>query len=756
MLRRKKCFIMLATAVLAVTLGGCGGPESSIGQGMPEEENAGRQGVPKEETVLQTPSPQPVENASVSQEELEDSSLPMAVSLGDKHIDWIAYSEGRYCYRQGALFGFLAEDGSEIIPCIYSSAAPFSEGLACVCLDGKYGYIGKDGETVLPFVYDQASPFQEGRAYYCRGEEYGLIDRESLEELRLEGYESISTFREGLAYFSRDGLYGYLDRDGQEVIEPIYDDAGYFYDGLAMVRKNGLCGVIERDGREILPCRYLKVDIKEMCIVAEKEEGKYCFDREGGALLDGAWYYIREEEGMISADGEDRRVLADGRGKILYETAGDSYFAPIAGRELVVVRDEEENYGIVDYEGQIVVPFEYAFIYNKIDEVGLSFREAFGKEGYWDVEDFSVKIPPISDRIGEFVMGRAETLQYGKYGVLRTDGTLELPCEYDKISLFSDGSMALWTGDTVELRDSQGNPIHSGKYQYISEVGDGYELVADWHHSYRDRQGRLVVSDYQYSMNSVPGSENTYLLEDSTLLMAAQESGTDLDEVFLRNRITPEAGLFAKLCQNGSFSYQDQKIPIVQITELGGLERYERVCYKLYRIGEEKVLYFHAAPWEQASFPESCSGLYTVRDGEVKQLLSGYECGGSMRGDYVCFMHDREEDTWKPGIWGRMGGFGGYLTYREVYTLQDGEATQESSVSCYNHSVGDCDQEELMENAELFYDAKDNPYTAETILELESTENVTEYSVNDRRVAMEVYSAEKERYREFLPLGLDW
>lgn len=425
-----------------------------------------------------------------------------------------------------------------------------------------------------------------------------------------------------------------------------------------------------------------------------------------------------------------------------------------------MVHDEEGNYGIVDYEGQIVVPLEYAFIYNKIDEVGIHYRKAFGEEGYWDmegywdVEDFSVKIPATFDRIRNFVQGRAVIYHNEKYGVLRADGTVELGPKYDKISLFSDGSMALWTGDTVELRDSQGNQILTGKYQYISEVGDGYELEIDGHHSYRDKQGRLVVSDYLYGRNSVPGSENTYLLEGSTLLLAAQESGTDLDEVFLHNQITPEAGLFAELCKTGSISYQDQEIPIVQITELGGLERYERVCYKLYRIGEEKVLYFHAAPWKQAIFPESCSGLFTVRDGEVKQLLSGYECGGSMRGDYVCFVYDREEDTWKPGIWGCMGGFGGFLTYREVYTLQDGEATQEVSVSCYNHSVYDCDEEDLVENAELFYDVRENPYTAETILE--AIDNVTEYSVNDRRVTHGEYCAEKERYREFLPLGLDW
>lgn len=766
MLVQKKFFYILAAAALAVLLGGCGGPEISSegtkGAAQTERLDPAAADIRPEGSVPATETSSGRDSDALEIPE-EESSLPIAASLPGDYIEYIVYSEGRYCYRDDSLYGYLAEDGSEITPCIYSAATPFSQGLACVCLDGKYGYIGKDGETVLPFVYDQASPFQEGRAYFSRGEEYGLIDRESCEEMRLEGYESISSFREGLAYFCRDGLYGYMDRDGQEVIEPVYDDVGYFYDGLAVVRRNGLCGVVGREGEEVLPCRYDTVTLEENYIFAERENLKYCFDRAGRELLSGAWYYMWEEDGMLWARNRknERYVLADSDGKILMDTTEYRYPHLIPGRDLLVARDAEGRYGILDYEGRIIVPFQYGYICNTIHEGGFRYTDAnTGKEGYLDGEDFSIRIPAIYDSIGEFIQGRAVISYNGKYGIRGLDGALELFCEYDRIRLYDDGSMAVWKGKNATLTDRQGNLILEGPYVDIDKWGNGYQMREDvdalrHRYSYWDMQGNLIVSDYSYRPEYIRGSDYSYILDSAILLITGQECGRDIEEVLLCNQITPETREFAELLKNGTMTVQDASDG--HIIEIGELERYEHVFCKLYRIGEEKVLYFHAAPWEQLSFPESHSGLFTVRDGEVTQLLGEFECGGSMRGNYVCFAYDREQERWKLGVRGSMGGFGGgFLTTREVYALQDGEAVREISCNDYEHSRYDYEEEELLENAELFYSvhvAEDNPYTAETIL---NAEYVREYLVDDKRVTAEEYRARSERYRTFLPLGLSW
>ncbi|MDE6675496.1 MAG: WG repeat-containing protein, partial [Acetatifactor sp.] len=268
--------------------------------------------------------------------------------------------------------------------------------------------------------------------------------------LRLENCDSISSFREGLAYFFRDGLYGYMDQSGKVVIPPAYDDAGYFYDGLASVRKGGFFGLVDKDGREVLAPQYSSIRREESYIIAEKEGIFYCIDGEGREFSLGAWDSVREEDGMLLVCRDDLYGLADGNGNLILEPVYEQ-IVPIAGKELAIVYNENGESGILDYAGQVRVPFIYSSIY---EDGGGGLRVTdrdTGKIGYLDGENLTVSIPTVYDGMGAFTEGRAVVIQDGKYGVIRYDGTLELPLEYDDICLFSDGSMAVWTGETVRL-----------------------------------------------------------------------------------------------------------------------------------------------------------------------------------------------------------------------------------------------------------------------------------------------------------------
>ncbi len=449
-----------------------------------------------------------------SSEAADSSDSIVVISPEGEKIEWAVYAEGVYCYRnvrnyasdEGGLYGYLSEDGREITPCIYSEASPFSEGLGCALLDGKYGYIGKDGETVLPFIYDQASPFREGVAYFSIGEQYGLIDREGNVILELTDCDSISSFREELAYFSVDGLYGYMDQSGKTVIESVYEDAGYFYGGLAVVMRGGFLGVIGKDGRKILPLEYEDVTLEEACITARKEGMFYFFDRDGREVSSGSW-----DEVSKGGDGKDvfylyqngKEGLADRTGRIIWEPIYER-FTVIPGKELVIMQDENGKYGVLDYDGQIRVPFLYSDIYCVGNQGaryvpgaadGLYVTDAAtGKKGYLSMEDFSVKIPAIYDSLSDFTEDRAVARLDGKEGIVRYDGTVEMPLEYDAISLFSDGSMAVKEKDTWELTDKNGDPLFAIVCDTVSEWGDGYRVSAEDNYSFYDRQGSEIVA----------------------------------------------------------------------------------------------------------------------------------------------------------------------------------------------------------------------------------------------------------------------
>lgn len=694
---------------------------------------------------------------SISQVPSENEPTSFSVTAvspnGEEIYRTVFYSEGRYCYSGGyrdmdenVRYGYLSEDGTQVIPCVYSEAAPFSEGLACVCMDGKYGYIGKYGETVLPFIYDQASSFLEGVAYVSQGEEYGLIDKNGDMVLKLTDCDSISSFREGAAFFCRDGRYGYMDKSGRILVEPIYGDAGYFYEGCATVMRNGLYGVIDKNGREILPTEYYSVSPEKNCIIAKKEDTYYFFDKDGKEVSKGEWDSVSDWYNAFYIYKEGKKGIANENGEIVFEPVYENV-SLIAGKELVIAKDESGLYGVLDYEGQVKVPFNYSTISSRDAAGGILYVvDASGeKTGCLDINDFSVKIPMLYDRMDDFTEDRAVAVMDEKYGIICYDGTQEMPFEYDRISLFSDGSMALWTESTVELTDNQGSLIYTGQCDGVAQCGNGYAISRDMEDSFIDKQGRVIVSDY-ITRYSVYGAENAYVLGNGKLLITGEEEGQDIGDILLTNQITPNIRPFMEFLKEGEIT-TDTGGPEVRLN-MDELREFRKFV-KLYRIddAEETMLYFYAEPkgW---GFYESYSALFAVRNGQTEQLISASECDGSLRGDYVCFWYDKTEKTWKPGTQGTWGGFSGFACSREVYHLQKSQANLEVSFMCYDQSARNYSEEERLQNAGLFYDVEGNPCTKETILEKEA---LSEYRVNEKQVTKEEYDALETKYLCYLP-----
>lgn len=665
-------------------------------------------------------SPENIVETEEKQKETPSSFL--LISPGTDEIEWAVYSEGVYCYSDGSLWGYLSEDGEEITSCIYEEAAPFSEGLACVCLNGKYGYIGKDGEEVIPFRYDQAASFREGAAYFSCGEEYGLIDPAGnvILDLTDSDCDSISSFREGLAYFSVDGLYGYMDKSGEIVIDPVYGDAGYFYEGLAKVMKGGRFGLIGKDGREVLSPEYSDIQVEETDIIAQKDGEVYCFDKNGKEIFSGIWDNVWKEEEVYYIKKGGRKGLADQAGNIILEPTYMEMFK-IPGKKLVIVRDESEKYGVMDYDGQVRVPFYYSYVGD--GEGGLKVVEAdTGKYGFLDKDDFSVKIPTVYDYLYDFTGERAVAKQNEKYGIVRYDGTLELPIEYDEIRLFSDGGMFVRKEGKAELTNGEGNVILTGDYELILEWGEGYKIyLSDGGVQYADSQGTFVVAD-QYSCEYEYGEKNSHILPDGSLLRSGKEDEQSTEPFLLTNQITPAVGPLVEYLKTGSIT-ADTGGP--QYTTYMEKLPPGRRFSKLYRMGSRNdlVLYFYSEPWRKSDYQESDSGIFTVKDGKVIQLVGGNECDAPIGGDFACFWYDEKENMLKSGTEGAWGGRGSFCGGGDmyVYGMEKGEAVLENS---------------------LIYSWAPAPDSGME----------TEHIVNDEEVSEEEYAKVRKRYRNYMPI----
>ncbi len=644
------------------------------------------------------------------------------------HIVYAANSEGMLCIYDGKKYGFINEYGNESIPFVYDKAYPFCEGLACVCRDERFGFINHKGETVLPFIYDQASSFHEGLAYFEIGDQYGFIDEKGNQVFLLD-CDSVNSFNEGLAYFSDNGKYGYIDKTGKVVIEPIYDDVDYFENGLAKVRVNDKVGIINRMGQEIVPISYDDVEAVDGFFITQLDYEYGCINGKGKTILPEKYPGVYVHDGVVKFFNNDTWYVMDEKGHAIEMEHEDSNKVP--NSDLSIAR-RNDQYGIVNSRGEIIVPFQY-------DDIG-----------YFDFQTkFFANYNPAYEAILRFSVSIGE-----KYGVIDESGNSIVPCIYDSTQIFSNGMMMLQEDYECSLADKEGRIVSKKKYDHITQVGDFFLCEINGMHGFLNEKGEEVVPTmYDYITlyyNDVFNSDTCFVASNygdvtrDSIIVTKLGSKDDLSDLIMENHITPKIKLFHEYIQNCPI--EDFAFIYDPVTKLNQLDNVIKT-YRLYQIegSNHPILYIYVRPIFPQGFPASYSGFFSIDNDKVNTLISGSESGGSMGGDYVCLYKDNMTSKIIIARNSHAGGFGGNAYGREFYDIVNGKAQKITSYLQVSQITGNYDESYLLENAQLFYDDNDLPYTQETI---KDAKYVREYDVDDNQTTITAFKSILQRFHE--------
>ena len=186
----------------------------------------------------------------------------------------------------GNQYGFLNENGEQVIPLSYQDARPFSEGLAAVQIDttatdawkDSWSFIDREGNIAMDRRFYGVSQFKDGLAsvdiYTSEGsrEEYINTRGETVFVVPEEGKGNV--FRYGnefeIMVCIEHNQCGFKDQTGNWIIDPHFPPLGAFHDGLAVFTasyrsendfalrgknvtiKTVGCGVINRQGEIVV------------------------------------------------------------------------------------------------------------------------------------------------------------------------------------------------------------------------------------------------------------------------------------------------------------------------------------------------------------------------------------------------------------------------------------------------------------------------------------------------------------------------
>jgi hypothetical protein len=280
----------------------------------------------------------------------------------------------------------------------YTRVWDFQDGLALARIPGNvqgvnslYGFVNEEGVWVIPPQFSRVN------------------------QHRLSAMPTVPAFHEGLAavavynIFSRQHMYGFINTDGEWVIEPQFYDAHNFRDGAAVVFYIQDFSVLEVFTYTItgeidissIEAGYVVIDRDGNFIV---EPGRYAaifpFIEDGTALVTSPIFAEEMTMGIINTRGEELVPLS----------RGYRYIMPFYSRDYASVQSQEEKWGAINRDFELVVPF-------------------------------------ISDSALSFFEGLSMASVDGLFGYVDTHGQWVIEPQFDSARSFSEGLAAVKVGD---------------------------------------------------------------------------------------------------------------------------------------------------------------------------------------------------------------------------------------------------------------------------------------------------------------------
>ena len=149
------------------------------------------------------------------------------------------------------------ENGRVVVPPQFDSIWRFEDGVAAVLKDDKLGLIDTSGRVLMPCQLDEVWSYSQGLAMARIGEQIGFVDRSGAWAIPA-AFGSAGDFSPGgLAPAFQAECWGLIDRRGAWASPPVWDDINWDDALHAYVTQRGdLCGLIDAQGRLVLDAQY--------------------------------------------------------------------------------------------------------------------------------------------------------------------------------------------------------------------------------------------------------------------------------------------------------------------------------------------------------------------------------------------------------------------------------------------------------------------------------------------------------------------
>lgn len=333
--------------------------------------------------------------------------------------------------------------------------------------NNKYGVIDKNGNVVINPIYDVVEiPNPSKDVFICKKDfdtnrkEYSVqvFNKEHqnilyqyyiVEAIELNNVENNGNYEKSVLKYKANGLYGLIDFSGKKITNAVYESIeGFeFNEGLLLTKKSGKYGIVNINGANIVKNKYDEI-----------LSDRY-YDEKKGYTDSGYIVGIKTDDGM--------------------------------------------RYGYIDANRKMLLKNEYNDIY-RIEEKKDNIYLVALKNGKAGI--YCKKKNIISHEYEDIEYNPGNDLlmvqKASKQGVLRFDGEIIVPLEYDNI-LFAGSYINAKKGDDVYIFDSNGNKEQNEEYISKQDFCEKkYAIVSTKDNIFKiiiNSSGNVIDNNYSYA-----------------------------------------------------------------------------------------------------------------------------------------------------------------------------------------------------------------------------------------------------------------
>ena len=363
-----------------------------------------------------------------------------------------------------------------------------------------WGLKNRDGKTVVPATYYSISDFKNDRyIVYQSSLEIGMMN-EYGKVLLPAVYRSIYDFGMGVLV-RKDGQSGVLNRELKEVLPLQYEQLQQ-YDSFYIAKDQGKFGVLDTNFTVRIPFTHgiiIYPNTVRSCNFMIYDHGRYgLIDIHNKILIPQEYEFISgPQHGFYIGIKAGKITLFDQVGHKLWDS--DYKDCIVLGPNDIAVKNQEDNWAVVNRSGKVIIPFQY----HKITAISEGMYIVQNTQNLWGAVTPTNKTAIPFEYADPFLFknGIAPVQnQYRRYGYINMKGKAITEFKYDKANLVTDHYAKVVKDNQYGLLDTLGKEVLPPVYQAISVViGEYVYVIKDKEHYILNlKDGTRVSEKYAY------------------------------------------------------------------------------------------------------------------------------------------------------------------------------------------------------------------------------------------------------------------